>query len=110
MDSIALKIQRRRTELGITQSELARRCGLPPVTIWNIEKGARGAGLKSVVLIARALGLCVDWLVREDDFIANNETRELLHSIKDLSPRKRKKVEAYIKSLSAKKNRNKTRV
>lgn len=102
MNTIAEKIQRKRIEVGLTQSQLARRCGLPPVTIWNIENGHRGAGLKSIVLIANALGLCVDWLVREDDFMADNETRKLVSSIKKLSPAEKKRVEAYIKRLSGK--------
>jgi len=55
------RLQMARTELGMTQIELARRAGVSQSTIANIESG-RNAGSKHILQIAVAMGINPRWL------------------------------------------------
>jgi transcriptional regulator with XRE-family HTH domain len=46
-----------RQELGISQSELARRCGKTPGYICDMERGRRAPNLTTLALIAEGLGV-----------------------------------------------------
>ena len=89
--TIGEKIKKRREEIGLTQSELARKCILPPTTIWNIENGKRKPGLKSILRIADALGVCLDSLVKEE-LMMNPQIMELCRKVQQLSEESRKKI------------------
>lgn len=54
MDTFAARVRARRKQLGLTQVQLARKCGLSQTTIADIERG-RNDGSKSLLDIARAL-------------------------------------------------------
>lgn len=54
MDRFADRVRARRKQLGLTQVQLARKCGLSQTTIADIERG-RNDGSKSLLDIARAL-------------------------------------------------------
>jgi transcriptional regulator with XRE-family HTH domain len=53
-----------REELGISQEELASRCGLHRTYLAGVERGARNPSLKSIGKIAIGLGLPVSTLFR----------------------------------------------
>lgn len=55
LSSFATAIRNRRSQLGITQEELAWRAGLHRTYITDIERGARNLSLQSIEKLARAL-------------------------------------------------------
>ena len=58
------KLKELRIDQGLTQSELARRAGLTPGAVWNLEH--RGSGRPDTVKkIADVLGVRASQLVRE---------------------------------------------
>ena len=58
------KLNRLRIDLGLTQSELARRAGITPGAVWNLEH--RGTGRPDTLKkIADVLGVRASELVRE---------------------------------------------
>lgn len=50
-------IKARRRQLGITQAELARVCGVSPVTAWRWEAGRQMPSQRHIGAIAQALGI-----------------------------------------------------
>ncbi len=63
-------IKRRRQARGISQEELADLTGLHRTYISQLERGLKSASLKTVVALAKALGVTADTLVREAQFSA----------------------------------------
>jgi transcriptional regulator with XRE-family HTH domain len=61
-DAIGARIREARERAGMTQAELAESVGggQPEVSMWEI--GKRTPGLGSMVRLAGALGVSVDWL------------------------------------------------
>jgi len=51
------KIRTFRLKLGISQEELAARCGLDRAYVGGIERGERNPSLKNIGIIANALGV-----------------------------------------------------
>lgn len=67
MESIRNTILLRRRQLGITQTELARRAGLGKSTLCDIEKGRLIPSVKSLQKIAHALGIPIASFFESDD-------------------------------------------
>lgn len=63
MNCISGNMKEVREFLDIPQNELAKRTGLTPAAISQIESGAREPQLRSVIKIAEALGVSIDRLV-----------------------------------------------
>lgn len=55
------RILERRTELGLSQAQLADKAGVSQVTIQHLESG-RNSSSKKLLEIARALGVTAEWL------------------------------------------------
>jgi transcriptional regulator with XRE-family HTH domain len=49
-------IRQARKRLGLSQEQLADRCGLHRTYVGDVERGARNLGLLNVIRIARAIG------------------------------------------------------
>ncbi len=58
-----VNLLRARTWRGLTQRQLAERCGLHPSVLSRIESGKREATLDEVVRLAEALHLPLEWFV-----------------------------------------------
>lgn len=56
-------LRSRRLEAGLSQEELADRCGLDRTYISGIERGRRNVGLRNLGSIAKALGVTVSELL-----------------------------------------------
>ena len=59
-----IAVRKRRSELGISQEELAGRAELHRTYIADIERGARNVSLINIEKIARGLEICISDLVR----------------------------------------------
>jgi transcriptional regulator with XRE-family HTH domain len=60
--SIANNIREERERQGMTQSDLAKACGLQPAAINHFERGRRVPSVKNLIKIARALYVSLDEL------------------------------------------------
>ena len=61
---LGLRIRVKRTELALSQEQLAHRAGLHRTYIASLESGERNPGLHTLVKLALALGVDVADLVR----------------------------------------------
>lgn len=94
----------KRTELGLSVNEVARRAGIDPGTVWRIEQGMISKPrVKSIIGIGRVLGInpielftTVGWLTADDlpDLGAYLATK-----YSDLSPTAVDNAERYIDAL-----------
>lgn len=50
-------LRNRRTELGLTQTELAQACKCSPRFIGELERGVAGGNIKQVIHVCRTLGI-----------------------------------------------------
>lgn len=57
-DAIAFgtRVRARRIELGLTQEQLAEKCGLHFTYVSSVERGERNVTLRTIVRLATALG------------------------------------------------------
>lgn len=62
--SIGEYIRNRRHNLGLTQSQLADKCGLAHVSVARFETDVHYPSLDSMILLAEALGVPLDELVK----------------------------------------------
>ena len=64
-DAIAFgaKVRARRTDLGLTQEQLAEKCGLHFTYVSSVERGERNVTLRTIVRLAGALDTCPAALV-----------------------------------------------
>ena len=76
MTSIGYQISQKRREYGLTQTELARRAGLPQPNLSNIEKGRQDLTVSTLIRIARTLGLSPGKFFEEPDAPETLFTRE----------------------------------
>ena len=63
MDSIASRLAAARTELGLSQVDLAKKAGISAGAIGNIEAGTRQGTARVIQALAGALGITTTWLV-----------------------------------------------
>jgi SOS-response transcriptional repressor LexA len=61
MNTFATRVKARRAELGLNQTQLARKAGLSQTTISDIERG-RNEGSAEIVALASALSCSAEWL------------------------------------------------
>lgn len=60
-------VRRHRQTLGMSQEELADRCGLHRTYISEIERGLKSASLKALLALATALKVTPHSLIRESE-------------------------------------------
>jgi transcriptional regulator with XRE-family HTH domain len=66
MSEIGERIKQIRLKRGFSQSELARRAGVTPGLIWQIEVGMKDPGRRALIGLARALSVSLDELIPID--------------------------------------------
>lgn len=72
-DIIHQKISFHLGELGISQYELAMRCGIPNSTIKSImQKKTKGISLKTIILLSDGLGMHPSEFISGEEFLAEN--------------------------------------
>src|SRR5690242_16139986 len=60
---IGERIQKAREKMGINQSELARRTGLTPSAVWQIEREERVPSSETLNKLCEALEISSDWVL-----------------------------------------------
>lgn len=66
-DGVGKRIRDAREALGIKQAELADAIGVRPQSMWRFEHDEMTPSAESAVLIARKLGVSVEWLILGED-------------------------------------------
>ncbi len=72
------KVKALRKKAGLTQEQLAERCGRGKSYICNIEKGTRNTTLDNIPTLADALGVSVGELIDPDDLEPSNPYLEFI--------------------------------
>lgn len=60
-----MNIKERREQLGISQGELAKKCGIAQSTLCDIEKGRLVPSIETTIKIANALNIEIDTTVKD---------------------------------------------
>ena len=60
-----LNIKERRKQLGISQGELAKRCGITQSSLCDIEQGRLVPSIETTIKIANALNIEIDTTVKD---------------------------------------------
>ena len=63
MAAMGLRIRQRRTELNLTQEDLAERAGVSVSFIGHIERGEKAASVDTVVELCKVLELSLDYVI-----------------------------------------------
>jgi transcriptional regulator with XRE-family HTH domain len=67
----AQRLCARREQLGLSQTQLERRCGLGNGTVSAYEKGRRGPTITLLIKLADQLNVTTDWLTGRDTLPAD---------------------------------------
>jgi transcriptional regulator with XRE-family HTH domain len=84
MTSIGYQISQRRRERGLTQSELAKRSGLPQPNLSNIEKGRQDLTVSTLIRIAHSLGFSPASFFNEEKSLGSPLTRKCVEQLAGL--------------------------
>lgn len=84
---IGRRIREERTKLRLTQEELSEAAEVNNSYIGQIERGEKNPSLETVVSVAKALGVTVDYLLQEEVSVRPNALLdELMAVVKDKEP------------------------
>ena len=97
---IGLRIQKRRTEMKMTQAELAERIDTNQKHLSRIEGGYHRCTLDLIVAIAKALDVSVDYLIADYEDSTNPSTLQvIIDEIKGMTPQQHEKHQENIKTI-----------
>jgi transcriptional regulator with XRE-family HTH domain len=96
--SLGERIRKRRKELNLTQSDLAKALGVTSQHISAIEQNKRAPSLDSLVKIAKELGVTVDFLLTGEESIIT-EPIPAIKADKKLSLKAKKALVSLIEEL-----------
>ena len=108
--SVSERILKRREQLGLTQTELAKRAGLQPPAISQYESGVRNPSYETIIKLSNALNVNTDYLISgkelTTDVIHDHTIQFLLKITQGLSVQDKDKLLEYAVFLSADYHRN----
>ncbi|WP_432702544.1 helix-turn-helix domain-containing protein [Lysinibacillus sphaericus] len=96
--SIRERIIKKRKELNLNQTELAKRAGLQPPAISQYESGTRNPSYDALVKLSNALHVTVDYLVsgeKQEEEIKDPTGKVLLKVFQNLSQQKKQELLNY---------------
>jgi len=97
---IGLRIQKRRTEMKMTQAELAERIDTNQKHLSRIEGGYHRCTLDLIVAIAKALDVSVDYLIADYEDSSNPSTVQvIIDEIKGMTPKQLEMLQDNIKTI-----------
>jgi transcriptional regulator with XRE-family HTH domain len=108
METVAAVIKKRRRELKITQTQLAKAANLTPAAISQFESGARKPSFDTLSSLADALKVTTDYLLGKkersyNDLLADPQVSVMFRGIMDLSEHDKNTMFQFYEFL---KNRN----
>ena len=107
---VSERILKRREQLGLSQTELAKRAGLQPPAISQYESGVRNPSYEAIVKLSNALNVTTDYLIsgkeRNPDVIHDHTIKCLLKITQGLSVQDKDKLLEYAVFLAADYNKN----
>ena len=65
--TVGERVKRRRTELGLTQDELAQKAGISKGFLSDLENGKRSIGAERLLDLGRAMSVSLDFLMTGKD-------------------------------------------
>jgi transcriptional regulator with XRE-family HTH domain len=83
---VSIRIMRKREELNLTQTELAKRAGLKPPAISQYESGARNPSYEALRKLSNALNVTTDYLISGQEVnlgYTNEKTAKILYNVID---------------------------
>ena len=88
--SVSARIKKRRSKLGMTQTQLAKAAKLTPAAISQFESGARKPAFDTLSSLADALKVTTDYLLGKkahsyDDLLADPKVSVMFRGIMELS-------------------------
>ena len=92
-----------RTQMGLSQDELAFRCGLTTPMISYIEKGERNSSFETLEKLAHGLGVTMAMLFDYGEnhvSIYDEDTNKILSLVLGLNPTQRKQALRVLKALN----------
>lgn len=90
LKALGLRIKTLRQARGLTQAQLAERCGYEPLTVSRFERGTYAPGIDTLAAIAEVLGTSVQDFFASDDpaglrpEIVRHEITDLIYSTNDV--------------------------
>lgn len=78
---IGQRIRQERTRQRFTQEQLAEMAGVNESYIGQIERGAKNPSLESIIKIANALGVSLDYILRDVTEVRENKLLDELVSV-----------------------------
>lgn len=97
--SIAERIIKKRNELGLSQTDLAKRAGLKPPAISQYESGTRSPSYEALIKLSNALNVTTDYLISGNEIniesIKDQSTKLILKIINTLSLEDKDKLLEY---------------
>lgn len=109
--NVSTKIRTERDKAGWTQTELARRAGITPSALSQIESGDRYPSTIVLTKLSKALSVSIDFLLgekKEDDLHAilqNDKIKSLFNGFRDLSADDKESILQQIEWLKARRKK-----
>lgn len=98
--SVKDRIIQKRKELGLNQTELAKRAGLKPPAISQYESGLRNPSYDAIIKLSNALGVKADYLISgiesENDYSLDPMSEVLVNIFQKLPITKKEEILNYV--------------
>ncbi len=106
---IGMRINKKRVELGYSQKKLAEHAKVSPPAINQFEKGLKTPSTETLLSLASALDVSLDYLVGatlSEDMLVDDEVSGAFNLFKSLSSEQRQHAMAHIKFLKSQEKEN----
>lgn len=94
--AIGDKIKNRRVALGLSQEQLAEKCGITSSYIGHIERGSRSLSLNTAISISKSLSISLDYLLLD---VNNNDVSALESIFSDLRYHDTVQVDRFLRTV-----------
>ncbi len=107
--AIKQRISAEREKMGWTQAQLAKKAGITPAAVCQIEKGDRTPTIPVLYRIAQVLRVSLDYLAGQKDSVElkdalqNQDMKIFFRKYRNLDKEDRRFIEKYVKAMSKQK-------
>lgn len=99
-NSFGRHVRSLRRARGLTQEELAERCGLSPDTIRRLEHGSFSPSLDTLRKLCAGLDMLLSTLFEGYELGKRSAVRDLLDAIERLAPKVRQALTSFVQALA----------